>query len=510
VTSPVLWCGQEDLSLSAIGSNLGAPNANTPIFIDTTTSHFRSAYARYCINLYQDFAGGNFWIRNAASFASATFWTSGRFFTAGPTVNPTSGWSWMRWLDANGIVRLLIKTANTGATSFAVYTQNAAGTQTQIGVGTTTGISTNPSTPDKIDVYINYASSGTFTLYVNGMQLFTYSGNILTDSNTSLSYIDYGMACASSISSIGQTNCWSECIVATRDTRNMGLVTLIPGAAGNTQAWSSSTANNLYNSGTTSGTYAGSANTIFYSRLNPAIGGPLVSVAMSLNGNVTGTTSMAIYADNGSGGPGTRLATSSTVANPTSGLQTFALSGVTIIGGADYWIAYLSTGFGASYSASQTQSTTANYGGTEGSSSFPTTASGVTLSANYVWVQMTVATPNVGQLQEQDTAPDTSGTASQLQEYETASVLPSGSYSIISLVQHARVTVGSSGPQNISFAVRTGGVDYLTSDISPAPNLGYSLMTYNWDTNPGTTVAWQQADLPVGSTSFNFGYESET
>jgi hypothetical protein len=356
--SPILFAGQEDLSFIGINGPISTSSTGGIVLNTTSASgQFRSSYARCSINLqggvYASVALNTFLIRTGAAFSASTFWTSGRIWAAAGTI-PSSNFPFMRWLDANGVVRLLIATASNSGSILSVYKVNAAGTQTQLGFNTTSGVSASPATPDKIDVYIDYTNN-VFTLYINGTRVFNYLGDLTTDGNTSLSYVDYGMAVGSS-NAFTASNHWSECIVATQDTRQMSLVTQVPGASGNTTAFTSGAASNV-----------------------------------------------------------------------------------------------------------------------NGTSVSPTT-------------------------------PDYSSSVNQVQQYQVGQSIPAGSFSVISVVQHAQSSVSSAGPQHFQFSVRSGGADYFTSNL--APSTGWSLLSSNWDINPNTATTWQTTDLPASSSSFNFGYKS--
>ncbi len=505
MTSSILFAGQEDLSFSTLGQTFSV-GASGPISIDTTAGRFRSGYARYAITIGQNGVPASNFVR--ASFANTTsFWTTARNWgqnPAGSVVNAQA----LRWCDSGGVVRLRIRnTSNTPAGPHAIEKVNAAGTATQLGSNVSI-FNVGQSVPDKIDIFINYNTSGQFTIYLNGTQIFSFSGDVTTDGQTTLGLFDLGETGCSNTVTIC-LSAWSEVIIATRDTRNMSLVTLPPGAPGNSSSWTSSTSTQtISSSGTFSGTYAGALNTVFYSKVTSTYGGQLTSIAMSLNAGLTGNIQMALYSDNG-GSPSTpltRLALSGTVTNPTSGTQTFSIAGgPSITSNTVYWVAFVSS---ANYTANQTNGTSANFGATQASATLPSSAAGV-LTTNNLWVQMNVATPNVGLNQEQDASPDSSPTALQIQEYQLQNTLPAaGSFSILTVVQHTRATVGSSGPQHIDFAVRTGGSDFFSPD--QLPSTAWGVMTYNWDTNPNTTAAWQGSDLPAASTSFNFGYRSNT
>jgi hypothetical protein len=86
------------------------------------------------------------------------------------------------------------------------------------------------------------------TLYVNGVQAATYSGDVTTDGQTSLAQLWLGSGDAT------WGTDYSEVIVSTADTRLMHLDTIKPVANGNTMAWTGSVSNinqATYNDSTT-------------------------------------------------------------------------------------------------------------------------------------------------------------------------------------------------------------------------------------------------------------------
>lgn len=506
MTSPILFTGQEDISFQGIGSNISTVST-APITINTTSSsgQFRAGYARYSINVQQNTINGNFWIRNANPFSASSFWTSGRLFAAPGSVNNGSGWSTMRWLDSNGVVRLLIKTTTIFGSVLQIYKQDASSTQTQLGSNTNSGVSISPSPPDKIDVFINYSVAGTFALYVNGFQIFSYSGDVTTNGMTSLSYADWGMACGSTVSGIQYSNHWSECIVATQDTRNMSLVTQAPLANGNTASWTTSSTSSTISSAGAIANTNNSANTVYYVRFvtTGIQNGSLSSVQVSLNASLTGTLNMAIYSDL-NGAPNTRLGQGNAATNPGGGAVVFPIAGVTLLGGTTYWVAMLASATW-NYVQSGSQGTGTLY--TQAIASFPATASGTSGNSQIV-CQINFTQPNVSLSTATQSGPDYSATATQVQQYQSANTMPTGTFAVISMVQHGQCTLAPGGVQHIEFGVRTGGNDFFSPDLSPI--IPWSLLTYNWDTNPNTTLAWATTDFPAQSTSFNMGYKATT
>ncbi len=93
-----------------------------------------------------------------------------------------------------------------------------------------------------MDLYINYASGGQVTLYCNGVQVASYTGNVTTNSATTLNQVQY----SGSIYGNGTTSTyWSEMIVATTSTLSMRLASITPAANGNTDNWDTGGVSNI-------------------------------------------------------------------------------------------------------------------------------------------------------------------------------------------------------------------------------------------------------------------------
>lgn len=88
-----------------------------------------------------------------------------------------------------------------------------------------------------------------------------------------------------------------------------------------------------------------------------------------------------------------------------------------------------------------------------------------------------------------------SDTAGQVSTFAgTALTGPSGqSFLIKGVVVAARAKRGSTGPQNLQLAVRTGAANFFSS--THALDVGYGAHVGIWETNPNTLAAWAAADL---------------
>lgn len=159
----------------------------------------------------------------------SNFWVHGQAFPTGST--STSGDEIIALYDAGGVKRLVVRGTGT-AGQLKISTRNAAGTYVDL---VTASSNFTASTVQAIDLQVNYAVSGSVTLYIAGVQVATFSGNITTDSATTLAQVGYGQA-----NSANHWD-WSECIVSDSDTRGMGLLTLNPTASGSTQSWTPNT-----------------------------------------------------------------------------------------------------------------------------------------------------------------------------------------------------------------------------------------------------------------------------
>ena len=352
MSSPILFVGGEDLSFQPIGGNFVSTGAG--ILVNTGASSFRAGYARHSLTICSPGLNMLF-LRAAFSAPASSFWFTARVQTNTNGTGPTNSGSYV-WLlgDAAGVWRLRMRNTTAALTGpFVIEKVSAAGVATQLGNNTSTSFLDNPAVPDRLDVFVNHATSGGITMWQNGVQVFSYTGDVTTDGVTALAALQLGQVMSRTTS---EYTSWSEVVVATRDTRNMSVVTRTALAAGNATSFTSGAASN---------------------------------VNEALNSDATA---------------------------------------------------------------------------------------------------------------------DSSSTPGQIQEYTVTPALPTGSFSVLSVVHHLRATIGSSGPTKVDAVVRAGGTDYTSGDLSPGG--AWTLLVNNWDTNPNTGNAWQAAEIANGSTLYNIGYKS--
>lgn len=164
--------------------------------------------------------------------AASEFWLSFYIYSSA-TGEPNV--QWVNFYDPSGVRRLMIRSA--GSNQLKLSKRTAAGTITDIGTFTATGM--NFGTNTRVDIQVNYSSSGFVSIYHNGVLKSTVSGNLVTDSATQLQQVD---VCNAGLGFFEKA--WfSECIVADADTRPLSLVTLTSSTAGAAQQWISTASN---------------------------------------------------------------------------------------------------------------------------------------------------------------------------------------------------------------------------------------------------------------------------
>jgi hypothetical protein len=214
----ILWCGGEDIDF---------PNGNPPI-VTSTGGGFRAGYARCGL------------IPNISASQSATF--------AGGAV--TSCWlSFREWWEVNGsnlgASTKIIGLTKSGTSGSGIWLSSPAAGGNRLAIckydGSTrtelvveSGFSYPHGTLLRFDIQvISYGASGTVNVYLNGVLVVTYTGNIAVSGVSDLDRIwllgghdpAYGGG-------------FSEIIVADEDTRAFpGLVTLALTGAGTTDDW---------------------------------------------------------------------------------------------------------------------------------------------------------------------------------------------------------------------------------------------------------------------------------
>ena len=225
----VLFAGGEDTSGTTSGT----------VTIQTGSSNYDATFSRCAYQISGSTADPP---ANRIAFPAFTgqsdFWTHFNF-NGGVNSNTTAVNSVLcRWMDGS-TARLLIRATAT-AGQLKLTSRNAAGTLTDLATGTSGGIPAGASTNHAIDIHIHYAVSGSVDVYCDGTNILSFSGDVTTNSATTLSALEWCGALLTSSQNFG-----SQFIVADEDTRGWKLWTLAPQAAGTNQNWTPNTLANI-------------------------------------------------------------------------------------------------------------------------------------------------------------------------------------------------------------------------------------------------------------------------
>ena len=219
----ILAIGTEDITVTLQGS----------WSIDTTAGRRNATYVR---NAFRTTGGGSTTIPNPtridlASFTGQTdLWASAYYYFDTNLPVAPAGAAMVEFYDG-ATERLSVRSAGT-AQSLKAAKRNAAGTSTDL--ATATGSLCGANTLCRIDVHVTYGTSGSIEVFNNGSSILTYSGDVTTDSATTLSKVSFS---AHSGTSGGSGFNISEMIVSTTDSRSMHVYACAPAATGATQSW---------------------------------------------------------------------------------------------------------------------------------------------------------------------------------------------------------------------------------------------------------------------------------
>jgi hypothetical protein len=168
-------------------------------------------------------------------------WNDNSSSSIGTTTNPFL----IRFFDSSNVVRLRVRpTGNTSTLPLVIEKLSAAGVITQLGGNS---ISAFTGAIQKFDIHVNYGTSGSVDLYIDGtLVLSTGTVDTTTDGATSLSGFDLGFNVMGISGISGGTN-WSELIVADTDTRSLNLITCQPNGAGTLSQWTGTAAGTTVN-----------------------------------------------------------------------------------------------------------------------------------------------------------------------------------------------------------------------------------------------------------------------
>lgn len=212
----IYFMGGEDVDFT--------PQGTVSVSTDSTT--FRSEYARCSLAA----AGGseltNYW-RGTLQGSPSAFWFGCRVApgATGRVANP--GQALIVFFDGTA-KRLGLSYDSAGL--YVLGTWDNAGNYIKL-LETASG---QPTGLHKLDIRVNYGTSGAVRVFVNGVEVITYTGDVTRSGSTSLT----SFALASCGTSGQSTFCEVTC--TDRDSRTLMLKTHVPMANGNSMQWTGS------------------------------------------------------------------------------------------------------------------------------------------------------------------------------------------------------------------------------------------------------------------------------
>jgi hypothetical protein len=218
------FVGGEDSDLKGVGN----------VSVDTAgTTYRRAAYSRCSLGVVSDLASG--WQFSLGATRSS-FWLTAMVYWANYYL-PYQGNDLIAFYDG-AVPRIKISGDGNNPGHFRIQKVDASGTVTTL--STSVGAMPNGACT-RLDVFVNYGTSGEVSVYAGGLLVASYSGNVVTNSATGLDSVLLKAYSGYS----GSGSCyWSEVAAADADTRAIsGIMTLVPTGAGNSSSWSGSYGN---------------------------------------------------------------------------------------------------------------------------------------------------------------------------------------------------------------------------------------------------------------------------
>lgn len=222
----ILFAGGEDSQFRRVGK----------VSVDTaSTTKRRTSYSRCCLKHgpAQNWSYDG-WLADLYS-SSSDFWLTGRFIQDGNAAGGTMTGVFLS-VRKGAVPKIVVDTDGGSSTTAKWRFRKLANDGTSTTLATSTGTFPGTSTTmRKYDLHVVYGSSGSIDLYEDGVSVLSYTGDVTTNSDTSVDGFHLG-ACANGSAS-GSASYWSEIIAHTQDTRNMSLATIPPSGAGASSDW---------------------------------------------------------------------------------------------------------------------------------------------------------------------------------------------------------------------------------------------------------------------------------
>lgn len=220
----ILWCGGEDIDF---------PNSSSGITTLTTTTYFRSAYAR--CNIVASGSGNSYAHSNAFPGGAVTsLWFSFQlgFFPENSNGSQRTG-ALCAGVGNTAVSQKGIYIYTTGGGGLGICTWDGT-TLTSLAAGAN-GTVPNSIQVARIDLQISsYGASSVLTLWMNGALSCTFSGNSAITGLTNFNCVNLWNTPSGNF---GAVACGSEFMVADEDTRSFSLKTMAPAGAGVVTQW---------------------------------------------------------------------------------------------------------------------------------------------------------------------------------------------------------------------------------------------------------------------------------
>lgn len=215
----VLFAGGEDIDFTQ------SPTCVSCTFIVASGIN-RSSWSRGALRSTPINTLPNYYWLSKSFTPSSSVWFHSQIFQDSASTPFSSSWLFSLW-SPDGTPSIVVRGTGT-AFQVRISKIDESSTLTDL----VTCPATFPTSAlQQLDAFVSYGVSGQVTLYNNGVQFCTYSGDVTTNGRTQVNQV--------ALSAIGsQEAYWSEVIVATSDTRAANLLTLAPNANGNAQQWS--------------------------------------------------------------------------------------------------------------------------------------------------------------------------------------------------------------------------------------------------------------------------------
>lgn len=362
--------------------------------------------------------------------------------------------------------------------------------------GTQIAISSNAITANSwhyLEWDLTFAATGAYTVWLDGAQVFTGTGNLKSSSNAYANTVALsGYAC-----NFDDMYLFDNTGTANNAVRGDSRVeTLFPTADASVSFTpGQGVIGAYYNLAGSSSSISG--NTLFLRRYIPSVGGMLANVCVLPQGSAASANFRpVVYADN-AGSPGTLLSTGAQVTGATTGTTIIMplTTAQTLVAGAAVWLGYMcdttismSRQDNSSYPTSAGYSASVTY--TSGApSTAPSMSSGqVSLQ---IWGTVTGIASNFGEINQAQAGGDlsyvASNTVGQEDRYAFASLSSSPS-NIAGVKVSALVRKSDSGSRTVSVQLKSGSTEVAGS--AQAPGTSYTYLNAYFDNDPNTGAAW--------------------